>query len=79
MCRRRRRTCMRAAALEAGGPDVGNAPHAGVQSIFEGDGRGWWSGGESNAFGDRFIVALAELGGDVPPVLVRTPCQCAGR
>ncbi len=69
---------MRAAALlDAGSPDVGDAARARVKSLVEGDGHGRRSGGESDALSDRFIVALAELGGSGWAVLVRT--ACAGR
>ena len=75
-CRRRRRhrPFMRAAALNMGGPDVGDAASAGVESLIESDGHGWWSGGESDALGDRLIVALAELGSGGWAVFVYTAC-----
>ncbi len=44
---------------------MGNAAHAahvGVKLLFEGDGHGWRSGRDRDALGDRFIVALAEMG-----------------
>lgn len=72
----RSRSCMRAAAMNAGGPDVGDAAHAGVKSLFEGNGHGWQSGGESDTLGDRFIVTLAELGGGGRAVV---NSDCAGR
>jgi hypothetical protein len=48
---------------------VRDAAYAGVQSHFEDDGHGWRCGGESDALGDRFIVAFAELGGDGPALV----------
>lgn len=65
--------------MDMGGPDVGDTAGAGVKSLFEGDGHGWWSGGESDALGDRLIVALAELGAGRRAVLICTACWLAGR
>ena len=53
---------------------MGDAAHAGVQSLFEGDGHGRRSGGESDALGDRFVVALAQLGGGGRVVVMRKAC-----
>jgi len=57
---------MRVAALDVGGLNMGDVAHAGVKSLltFEGNGgHDWQSVRESYVLGDRFIVALAELGG----------------
>ena len=68
MCRCHHHCCsyMRVAALDVGGLNMGDMAHAGVKSLltFEGDRRhDWQSVRESDVLGDRFIVALAELGG----------------
>ena len=59
-----------------GCPDVGDTAHAGVKSLFKGNGHGRWRGGESDALSERLIVALAELGGDGLYVLVHSVYVC---
>src|SRR5260370_39048276 len=59
-----------------GCPDVGDTAHAGVKSLFKGNGHGRWRGEESDALSEQLIVALAELGGDGLYVLVHSVYVC---